>query len=57
MAKKPEPPQPVSWSIYRMASKAIWMGEVEASDEATAIAKAAEQFRVPATKLMATRRR
>jgi hypothetical protein len=37
--------------------QAIWIGEVEAPDEATAIEKAAEQFKVPATKLMATRRR
>ncbi len=56
MAKKPEPPQPISWSIYRAAHKAIWIGEVEAPDEAAAIEKAAEQFKVPATKLMATRR-
>jgi hypothetical protein len=33
------------------------MGEVEASDERAAIEKAAEQFKVPATKVMATRRR
>jgi hypothetical protein len=35
----------------------VWIGEVEAADERAAIEKAAEQFRVPATKLMATRRR
>jgi hypothetical protein len=44
-------------SIYRAAHKAIWIGEVEAIDEQAAIEKAAEQFKVPATKLMATRRR
>jgi hypothetical protein len=33
------------------------MGEVEASDERAAIEKVAEQFKVPATKVMATRRR
>jgi hypothetical protein len=32
------------------------MGEVEAADEHAAIEEAAEQFKVPATKLMATRR-
>ncbi len=56
MAKKPEPPKPTSWSIYRAAHKAIWIGEVEAPDEVAAIQKAAEQFKVPAMKLMAVRR-
>jgi hypothetical protein len=46
-----------SWTIYRAAHEAIWIGEVEAADERVAIEKAAEQFNVPATKLMATRRR
>jgi hypothetical protein len=32
------------------------MGEVEAADERAAIEKAAEQFNVPATKVMATQR-
>jgi hypothetical protein len=36
-------------------SQSIWIGEVEAPDEAAAIEKAAEQFNVPATKLMVTR--
>jgi hypothetical protein len=56
----PHEPQPTplpSWSIYRAAHKAIWIGEVEAIDERAAIEKGAEQFKVPATKLMATRRR
>jgi hypothetical protein len=30
MARKPESPQSISWSIYRAAHKAIWIGEVEA---------------------------
>jgi hypothetical protein len=32
------------------------VGEVEATDEAHALAKAAEQFKVPATKLIAIKR-
>jgi hypothetical protein len=60
MAKKPNEPQPTPlrlWSIHRVAHKAIRIGEVEAADERVAIEKAAEQFKLPATKLMATRRR
>jgi hypothetical protein len=47
MAKKPEPPKPIIWSIYKIASKGVWLGEVEASDEAAAIEKAAAEFKVP----------
>jgi hypothetical protein len=57
MAKKPELPKPTNWSIYRIAAKAVWMGEVEAPDEAAAIEKAASEFKAPAMRLMATRRR
>jgi hypothetical protein len=57
MAKKPEPPKLIGWSIYKIAAKQTWVGEVDAPDEAAAIEKAAAQFKVPATKLMATRRR
>jgi hypothetical protein len=56
----PHEPQPAPlplWIIHRVAHKAIWIGEVEAADERAAIEKAAEQLKVPATKLMATRRR
>jgi hypothetical protein len=41
MAKKPEPPQPTSWNVYRVAAKATWLGTVEAPDATTAIEKAA----------------
>jgi hypothetical protein len=41
MAKKPEPPKPTSWTIYKIASKAVWLEEVGAPDEAPAIEKAA----------------
>ena len=54
MAKKPEP---TSWTIYKIAAKAVRLGTVEAADEATAIEKGAVEFKVPATRLMTTRRR
>jgi hypothetical protein len=56
MAKKPEPPKPVTWSIYKLASKAVWLGEVEGLDEAATIEKGAAEFKVPTVKLMALRR-
>jgi hypothetical protein len=37
MAKKPEPPKPICWKVYKIASKAVWLGDVEAPDEATAM--------------------
>jgi hypothetical protein len=56
MAKKPEPPKPLSWNVYKIASKAVWLGEVEAADEQAAVEKAAAEFKVPAKRLMAIRR-
>jgi len=56
MAKKAEPPKPTTWTIYKIAAKAVRLGTVEAADEATAIEKAAAEFKVPATRLMAVRR-
>jgi hypothetical protein len=56
MAKKPEPPKPTTWNIYKIASKAVWLGAVEAPDETAAVEKAAGEFKVPATRLMAIRR-
>jgi len=53
VVRKPQTPQPMKWAIYKVAAKQIWLGEIEATDEAEAIEKAAEQFKVPATKLMA----
>jgi hypothetical protein len=43
MAKKPQPP--ICWNVYMIASKAVWLGEVEARDEATATEKAAVNSR------------
>ena len=57
MPKKPEPPQPTIWDVYRAAAKLRPLGTVEAANEAEAIAKAAEQFKVIASKLIAVRRR
>jgi hypothetical protein len=57
MAKKPEPPPKLTtWTIYKIAAKAVRLGQVEAADESEAIEKGAVEFKVPATRLMATRR-
>jgi 2-C-methyl-D-erythritol 4-phosphate cytidylyltransferase len=53
VVREPQTPQPMKWAIYKVAAKQIWIGEIEATDEAEAIQKAAEQFKVPATKPMA----
>jgi hypothetical protein len=39
-----------------IASNAVWRGTVEAPNEATAVEKAAEEFKVSANRLMAIRR-
>jgi hypothetical protein len=57
MAKKPEQPKPVRWGIYKLAAKAVWLGNVEAPDEASAIEKGAAEFKVGANRLMAVRQR
>jgi len=55
----PEPPPPAStlptWTIHKAAHRLVWVGKVEAADEAAAIEKAAEQFGRLPTKLIATR--
>jgi hypothetical protein len=56
MARKPEPPKLIGWNVYKVGSKAVLLGEVEAPDEAAAIEKAAVGFNASATKLMAIRR-
>ena len=57
MAKKPEPPKPTTWTVYKLAAKAVRLGRVEALDEAAAIEKGAAEFKVPGTRLMAIRQR
>jgi hypothetical protein len=57
MATKPEPPpQPITWSIYKIAAKQVWLGTVEAPDAATAIEKAAVEFKVDTWRLLAVAR-
>jgi hypothetical protein len=56
MAKKPEPPKPIVWGIYKLAAKAQWLGNVEAPDETAAIEKGGAEFKVPKNRLMAIRR-
>jgi hypothetical protein len=60
MPKRPSPPQPPtlsSWDVYRAAHKAIWLATIAAADERDAIERVAKERNVPATKLIATRRR
>jgi hypothetical protein len=37
MAKKPEPPKPMSWDVYKIAKKAMWLGTVEVPDKGAAV--------------------
>jgi hypothetical protein len=46
MAKKPEPPKLIIWKVYKIANKLVWLGDVEAPDEAAALEKAAAEFKV-----------
>jgi hypothetical protein len=58
MAKKPEPPpQPITWNIYKVAAKMIWLGTVEASDRKAATEKAVQEFKIEAWRLLAVERR
>jgi hypothetical protein len=57
MGEKPEPPQPTTWNIYKIAKKPVWLGTVEAPDAATAIEKAAAEFKVDTWRLLAVERR
>ena len=57
MPRKPEPPKPTSWDIYKVATKAVRLGTVEAPDKAAAIEKAAQEFKAEAWRLYAVQRR
>ncbi len=58
MAKQPSKPQaPTLWDIFKAAAKAKPLGTIEAADEDEAIEKAAQEFKVIASKLIAVRRR
>jgi len=54
MASKPKPL--LRWSILILRAKAVWLGDVEATSEAEAITKGAEEFKQPKERLMAVRR-
>jgi hypothetical protein len=57
MIGKPQlAPQTTGWAIYRAIHRAVWLGTIEATDEADAIEKAAEKFKEDQAKLMAVRR-
>ena len=57
MVKKPEPPpKPIIWNVFKIAAKAVFLGVIEAPDEATAIEKGAAEFKVLPNRLMAVRR-
>jgi len=57
VARQPQQPTPpTTWTIYKIAAKQTWIGEVEAGDEREAIEKAAAEFKQHASKLMAVRR-
>ncbi len=56
MARKPESSKAIRWNVYKIAKNAVWLGDVEAADEATAMEKAAAEFKVSANRLMALRR-
>jgi hypothetical protein len=52
MAKKPEPPKPTTWTIYKLAAWQERLGTVEAPDEAAAIERAAAEFGVKANRFV-----
>jgi hypothetical protein len=56
LAKKPEPPKPIIWNIYKIAAKAVRLGAVEAIDEGHCDREGRGAFKVPANRLMAVRR-
>jgi hypothetical protein len=56
MAKTHEPLKPSIRNVYKIASKAVWLGAVEAPDEIAATEKAAVEFKVSANRLMALKR-
>jgi len=57
MPRKPEPPKPTSWNIYKVDQKAILLGTFEAPNKRAAIEKAAEEFKADPWRLYAVPRR
>jgi hypothetical protein len=56
MPRKPEPPPLSSFDVFKLASKAVWLATVEATDELDAIKKVSKKRRIRAYRLIATRR-
>ncbi len=50
------PAQTTGWAIYRAVHRAVWLGTVDATDEANAIEKGAQEFKEDPAKLIAVRR-
>ena len=57
MAKKPKPTTPISWDVFKLANKAVWLATIEAANEHDAIAQVAKERGIPAARLIATQRR
>jgi hypothetical protein len=55
--QKPEPPNPASWDVYKIAKKAVWIGTVEAPDKQAAVEKAAQEFKIEVWRLYVVGRR
>jgi hypothetical protein len=55
--RKPQKPEPTAWAIYKIANKLKWLGTVVAASEHEAIENGAEEFKTPASRLVATRER
>jgi hypothetical protein len=45
-----------SFDVFKLASKAVWLATVEATDELDAIKKVSKKRRIRAYRLIATRR-
>ena len=52
----PRKPNPKTWTIYKVAAKAIWLGTIEAPDKRSAIETAAQEFKTDAWRLYAVPR-
>jgi hypothetical protein len=60
MAKQPTKPQApplASWDVYKVASKAVLLGTVEATDVDTAREVGAKEFKIDVRRLFAVPRR
>jgi hypothetical protein len=57
MTRKPEPPPLSTFDVFKIASKAVWLATIEATDERDAIERVAKERNVSENRLMATQRR